>query len=55
MATNQAATRQAATSQPATRQVHCNQEAASQDTLDRAFVLENIDRLRWRGGRMVLV
>ncbi|MHC5070586.1 MAG: HNH endonuclease [Planctomycetota bacterium] len=53
--TNQAATRQAATSQPATRQVHCNQEAASQDTLDRAFVLENIDRLRRRGGRMVLV
>ncbi|MHC4851994.1 MAG: hypothetical protein ACYTKC_08105, partial [Planctomycetota bacterium] len=37
------------------QQVVTNQEAASQDILDRALVLENLERLRWRGGRMVLV
>ena len=41
--------------QQAAGQVPPNQEAASQDILDRAFVLENIDRLRWRRGRMVLI
>ena len=27
----------------------------NQDVIDRDFVLQNMDRLRWRGGRMVLV
>ncbi len=50
-----ASPRQASLRQAVGQATTPGQAAAQQEEVDAAFVLQNLDRLKWRGGKMVLV